>query len=63
MFRMRPASAPLVSQAPGKASSDLSQIALPTLQERNIVPVGSGILLKSQNVNAVECLRYVLSLR
>jgi len=43
------------------------KIVLPMLQERSIgvlgmKPIGSGILLKSGKVNAVECLRYALSL-
>jgi predicted aldo/keto reductase-like oxidoreductase len=44
-----------------------TKIVLPMLQERNIgvlgmKPIGSGVLLKSGKVNAVECLRYALSL-
>jgi uncharacterized protein len=44
-----------------------ASIVLPMLQERNIgvlgmKPIGSGILLKSGKVSAVECLRYALSL-
>ena len=43
------------------------KIVLPMLQARNIgvlgmKPIGSGILLKSGKVTAVECLRYALSL-
>ena len=44
-----------------------AKIVLPMLQERNIgvlgmKPIGSGVLLKSGKVSAVECLRYALSL-
>jgi uncharacterized protein len=44
-----------------------ARIVLPMLQERNIgvlgmKPIGSGILLQSGKVSAVECLRYALSL-
>jgi predicted aldo/keto reductase-like oxidoreductase len=44
-----------------------AQIVLPMAQQRNIgvlgmKPIGSGILLKSGKVNAIECLRYALSL-
>ena len=44
-----------------------AKVVLPMLEERNIgvlgmKPIGAGILLKSGNVNAVECLRYALSL-
>jgi predicted aldo/keto reductase-like oxidoreductase len=44
-----------------------SKIVLPMLQEKNIgvlgmKPIGSGILLKSGKVSAVECLLYALSL-
>jgi uncharacterized protein len=43
------------------------RIVLPMLQERKIAvlgmkPIGSGILLQSGKVSAVECLRYALSL-
>ena len=44
-----------------------AKIVLPMLQEKNIgvlgmKPIGSGILLKSGKVSAVECLLYALSL-
>ncbi len=44
-----------------------AKIVLPMLQERNIgvlgmKPIGSGVLLQSKKVTAVECLRYALSL-
>jgi len=44
-----------------------ARIVLPLLQERKIgvlgmKPIGSGILLQSGKVSAVECLRYALSL-
>lgn len=44
-----------------------AHIVLPMLQERNIgvlgmKPIGSGILLKSGKISAVDCLRYALSL-
>ncbi len=44
-----------------------AKVVLPMLEERNIgvlgmKPIGAGILLKSGKVNAVECLRYALSL-
>src|SRR5208337_2049777 len=44
-----------------------AKIVLPMLQQRNIgvlgmKPIGSGVLLQSGKVTAVECLRYALSL-
>jgi len=50
-----------------KHYESFQKIVLPMLQERSIgvlgmKPIGSGILLKSGKVNAVECLRYALSL-
>jgi predicted aldo/keto reductase-like oxidoreductase len=44
-----------------------AHVVLPMLQERNIgvlgmKPIGSGILLKSGKISAVDCLRYALSL-
>src|SRR5271167_176902 len=44
-----------------------AKIVLPMLQQRNIgvlgmKPIGSGVLLQSGKVSAVECLRYALSL-